>query len=398
MASPGETGSAIALLHSGNRLIMYNAVNGKARVQINIPWRWISMQLRQDRMSSGERIAALFSHEKPDRIPIMAWGSPFGTYNAGYSVTEAFDNPEKAFNATLWTWELYGWEPVGLIFGPTVLGAMDFGGEVRSPQGEYEGSEIIKSNPVQTEEDLLNLEMPDPKTAGRIPLWLEFAKLQEARGLPVTFCTRSPFTMAGNICGLERLCRWLMKRPELAERAMRMAIDHIFNVMGYWVETFGPEKVFVFMASASEANQVISPKHFEKFALPFHVQFQQRMKALGIQRFLWHICGDQNLNLPHIANLSSWKHPSILTFGHEVDLETAASLFPKDIILGNIDPSVIQFGTPQQIYQLCEIAIEKGRKAPGGYIMGPGCTLPAYAPPVNAYALRKAVNDFGWYE
>ena len=356
------------------------------------------MQLRQDRMSSEERMDALFKYEKPDRVPIMAWGAPFGTYNAGYSVTDAYDNPEKAFNSSLWTWEFYGWEPVGLSFGPILNGAMDFGGEVRSPKGEFEGADITKSHPVKNEDDLLNLKMPDTRTAGRISLCLEFARLQEAHGLPVTFGTRSAFTMAGNICGLERLCRWLIKKPELAERAIRMAIDYIFNGMGYWLETFGTEKVFVRLASASESNQVISPKHFEKFALPLHVEYQDRMKALGVKRFLWHICGDQNLNLPYLADLASWRHPSILTFGHEVDLEAAGKFFPEDIILGNIEPAILQFGTPRQVYDLCKTAIEKGKKAPGGFILGPSCTLPPFAPPVNVFAMAKAVNDFGWYE
>jgi len=341
---------------------------------------------------------ALFSYKKPDRVPIIAWGSPFGTYNAGYSVTDSYENPKNAFNASLWTWEFYGWEPVCLTLGPTVNGALDFGGEVRSPKGEYEGADIIKSHPVKTEDDLLSLKMPDPKTAGRIPLWIEFAKLLEKNGLSVTFCTRSAFTMAGNICGLDLFCRWLIKRPELAEKAMKMAIDHIFNVMGYWVDTFGPEKVFVFLASASEANQVISPKHFEKFALPLHVKFQERMKALGIGRFLWHVCGDQNLNLPYLADLASWRHPSILTFGHEVDLEAACKFFPEDIILGNVEPAMLQIGTPGQVYELGKTAIEKGKKASGGFILGPGCTLPPAAPPVNVFAMTKAVNDFGWYE
>ena len=356
------------------------------------------MQLRQDRMTSEERMDALFNYQKPDRVPMMAWGSPFGALHAGYTVTEAFEDPEKTFDACLWTWELYGWEPVGFIFGPTLLGALDFGGEVRSPKGEYEGSEIIKTNPVSNEKDLERLDMPDPKTAGRIPLWMEFAKHQAAEGLPVTFCTRSAFTMAGNICGLDLLCRWVIKKPELVRRAMRMAIDHIFNVMGYWVETFGAENILVFLASASEANQVISPKHFEEFALPMHAEFQERMQALGIKRFLWHICGEQNGNLPIIAGLSSWRHPSILTFGHEVDLDRAAKYFPEDIILGNIEPALFQFGTRRQVYEHCRTAIEKGKKAPGGFILGPGCTLPNTPPPVNVFAMTRAVNDFGWYD
>ena len=177
-----------------------------------------------------------------------------------------------------------------------------------------------------------------------------------------------------------------------------MAIDHIFNTLSYLVDTFGSEKISVWMASPSESNQVISPKHFEKFALPFHIEYQERMNGFGIKRFGFHICGDQNLNLRYLADLSPWPHPSVLSFGHEVDLEVAAACFPEDIICGNIEPAVIQTGSPGQIYELSRIAIEKGKKAPGGFILGPGCGLPPGAPPVNVFAMTKAVNDFGWYE
>ena len=57
----------------------------------------------------------------------------------------------------------------------------------------------------------------------------------------------------------------------------------------------------------------------------------------------------------------------------------------------------IQTGTPEQIYRLCRTAIEKGKRAPGGFILGPGCGLPVAAPPVNVYAMTRAAHDFGWY-
>jgi uroporphyrinogen decarboxylase len=136
----------------------------------------------------------------------------------------------------------------------------------------------------------------------------------------------------------------------------------------------------------------------EKLALPFHLEYHKKIKALGIERFGLHICGDQNFNLPILAEASPWQHPSVLSFGHEVDLETAANHFPEDIIYGNIEPVVIQMGPSQKVFELCRIAIEKGKKAPGGFVLGPGCGLPVACPPVNVYAMTKAVHDFGWYD
>ena len=356
------------------------------------------MPLRQDRMSSKERMDAIFEYRQPDRVPVTAYAEGFCCKNAGLTITTAYGDPAKTFYAMLRTMEQYGWDPVPQCFSHTILGALDFGGDVRLPQGEYEGGMVVKSYPVKTEDDVFNLKMPDPKTAGRIPLLMEFSKLQEAYGLPIGFLSRSPFTMAANICGLDQFCRWMMKKPELCQRLMKMAIEHTFNVIGYWVDTFGAEKIFTNLSSPSESNQVISPKQFEKFALPYHAEYQKRLKALGIKRLRFHICGDQNLNLPYLAELASWPHPAVLSFGHEVDLEVAAKYFPEDIIEGNIEPALIQTGTPQQIYELSKVAIEKGREAPGGFILAPGCGLPPAAPPVNVYAMTKAINDFGWYD
>ena len=358
------------------------------------------MQLNKEGMTAQERMDALFNYKKPDRVPLgnqfMSLG--FNTVNLGYRIAEAYDDPEKSFHAFLKTTEQYGWDQILQIFRHTILGALDFGGEVRLPKGKYEGALVVVSDPVKTEKDIESLQMPDPKIAGDIPKAMQFAELQEAYGIPVSFFSRSPFTLAANICGLELFLKWTIKRPELCERLMKMAMDHIFNVLGYWVERFGAGKIFAWLSSPSESNQLISPKLFERFALPYHEAYHKRLRSLGIKRFGFHICGDQNLNLPHLAEASLWGHPSVLSFGHEVDLEEAAKYFPEDIILGNIEPSVIQMGTPKAIYELCRIAIEKGKRAPGGYILGPGCDIPPMAPPENLHAITKAVNDFGWYE
>ena len=109
------------------------------------------------------------------------------------------------------------------------------------------------------------------------------------------------------------------------------------------------------------------------------------------------ICGEQNKNLPYWSQLD-FGDPGILSFGHEVDLEVAGKYFPQDIIYGNIEPAIMQEGSYQEVYELCRVAIEKGRKAEGGFIIGPGCDMPAAMPPLNAFAMTKAVNDFGWYE
>ncbi len=355
------------------------------------------MRLKQDQMSSRERIEALFNRRKPDRVSISMGATAFASRNAGLSITEAYGDPEKIFEALLWTVEQYGWDPIALRSRHTILGAHDFGGEVRLPKGEYEGAMVVVSPPVKNARDVQNLKIPDPRTAGAIELGMRFARLQRSHGLPATFFSRSPMTEAANICGLEQFCRWIIKAPELCRRLLDMTLVHISNVLQYWVDTFKAENVFIYMSSPSESNQVISPRHFETFALPYHLKYHEIIKRLGVTRIGLHICGEQNLNLPIFAEASPWVHPSILSFGHEVDLDAAMKLFPEDIIYGNIEPAKVQTESPGRVYEMARQIIEKGKKAPGGYVFSTGCELPKAAPPANVFAITKAVHDSGWY-
>lgn len=356
------------------------------------------MRLRQDEMTNIERIDALLNYKKPDRVPIGMMATGFNTVNSGYTVGDAYRDSEKSFQTMQWAAEQYGWDHIPQYSGHVLVGAWDFGGEVRLPEGEYEGAIVVESHPAPNEADIDQLSLPDVKTVGRVPEAMIFSQLQYQHNIPVFFFTRSPFSLAANICGLDKFLRWSIKKPELCHKLLQLACDHIFNGLAYWVETFGADQIFAWMSSPSESNQLISPKIMANFALPYHQKYHYNLRDLGIKRFGFHVCGEQNLNLPILSEASPWQHPSVLSFGHEVDLQVAAEHFPKDIIFGNIEPAIIQTGNANQVYELCKTAISKGKHFEGGFILGPGCGLPVKAPAANIYAMTKAVHEFGWYD
>lgn len=360
----------------------------------------IKMTTARNPISGEKRLEALFSTQKPDRVAIGSlWMSiGFNTVSTGGTVAEAYDDPVKSFDAFLKISDRFGWDRIFMCFRHTVLGAQDFGGTIRMPRGEYEGAPIVTAYPVNSEMDVEKLQMPDPKSAGDIPKAMQFAELQKSHGFPISFFSRSPFTLAANMCGLELFLKWLIKKPGLAKRLMQMALDHITNVLEIWVKRFGPANVFVWMSSPSESNQVISPRHFKQYALPYHIAYHERLQTLGIKQFGFHICGDQNLNLPFLADTPPWVHPAVLSWGHEVDLDAAIHHFPRDIIFGNIDPTALQYESADQIYERCRIALEKGKKAPAGFVLAPGCDIPLMTPPQNIDAMTRAVKDHGCYE
>ncbi|MCB2225449.1 MAG: hypothetical protein KQH53_02140 [Desulfarculaceae bacterium] len=343
---------------------------------------------------SPARLQDLLAGRPLDRIPVGSMSVGFNALCAGYTVGEILVDPDKCFQASLWTGAMMDWEPMPHYPSHSVWGAIDFGGELRLPQGPYESSLIITRHPVDSPVDLERLPMPDPRTAGRIPFAWRFAELQKQAGLPVFFSSRSPFTMAANIAGLENFFRWMVKAPSLAQRLLEMSLKHILAVLDYWIESFGAESLFVWMSNPNESNQVISPRHFAQWALPLHQRYFAALAQRGLTRVGIHLCGDQNLNLPMLAEADLWPHPTILSFGHEVSPARAGRLFPQDVIFGNLEPSLLQVKTPGEIHGMCGEIIKQGRSAPGGFMLAPGCGIPATAPAVNVYAMTQAAKDF----
>jgi uroporphyrinogen decarboxylase len=356
--------------------------------------------MRPDAMTAMERMMALMTGQKHDRPPFNLMSIGFSGRVVGLPLKAMYTEPQAALMAQLRAGEMFGCEPVTGI-GYASYGAWEFGGEIRMPQSEWEGAPSIVRTPVQSDEDIEKLELPDVKTAGLLPIMMECSKLQDSMGMPV-MCGASadPATLAANVVDAGRLCRLMIKKPKLAHRAMRLATDHLMQVWKYWAETFGGPKMTVVLFSPVAANQVISPQQFEEFVFPYQAELTEKARDLQLGSVTMHICGEQNLNLPIIKEmyLGTPEMPFVLSFGHEVDLEKAAKMFPDNILFGNVEPAVIQNGTPEEVYELTRITIEKGKKAPRGFILAPGCELPPMAPAYNVWTMRKALADFGFYD
>jgi uroporphyrinogen decarboxylase len=353
------------------------------------------------KMSRIDRIALLLKGEPLDRVPVSPFDMTCGTgwfctRNVGFPIEATYNDPERSFWAQVWTQEQYGYDG-NPTFGYASYGAWEFGGEIVVPNNESRQAPWVIQHPIQSKDDIDKLQLPNIKTSGIVPLTIQFSKLQESDNMPITFPCGSPLTYASNLVGLDKLCRWIVKEPSLVHQLLRICTDHILQVVQHWIENFRPEQIIPHDILPIEDNRIISPKQFETFALPYLKEVHEKVLAMGIKRFSTHICGEQN------ANLHFWKDipmgdPGIVSFGHEVEINKAIDYFgEKCIIAGNIEPTIIQTGTAQQLYQQCKLSIEKARNAPRGYILAPGCDIPPMTPPYHIYIMIKAANDYGRY-
>jgi len=352
--------------------------------------------MRQQKMTNKERIERLLSGRPLDRVPLYPFILGFCARNVGYPLATIYNDSQKSFEAQLWTQEQYGFD-WGPVYGYASYGTWEFGGEIKMPESSYEQAPTHITVPVQSEDDVDRLKLPDVRRAGCLPLAMEFSRLQAKQGTPITLVFGGNFTIAGNICPVDKLCRWILKKPELAHQVLRLATDHIVDAVKYWADTFGGERVITQIWEPLASNDIISPKQFERFVLPYMEESAEKILRMGVRHIFYHICGEQNLNLPYWAQVPMG-NPGICSVGSQIEITTAIEyLGDRAIIAGNIEPHILQTGTPQQVYELCQKAIEAGKKAPRGFMLMSGCETPPDTPPYNVYMMRKAIDDFGWY-
>jgi len=346
---------------------------------------------------SSDRVSALLEGQSIDRVPVFPFTLGFCARNVGYPIASIYSDAHKSFQAQLWTQEMYGYDGWPQ-YGYASYGAWEFGAEIRFPTGDWEQAPAYERPPVQSEGEVETLKLPDVKTTGMIPLAMEFSKMQKESGLPVTITLAGVFTIGANMCAIDKLCRWLIKNPPVVHKVLRLATEHISNVVQYWADTFGVEDTLVWIWEPSADNNIISPRQFKEFIVPYQKEAHEKILATGIKHIICHICGEQNLNLPYWAEVP-FGDPGIVSFGHQVDLTTAIKFFGDTcIVAGNIDPQIIQTGTPEQVYEISQQCIEKAKHSPRGYILMSGCEVPPLSPPHNLYMIVKAVNDSGWYK
>jgi len=345
-----------------------------------------------EEMTSTQRVAALLAGKEIGRVPFFPFSLGFSALNVGYPVAAVYSDPGKSYTAQLLTQHMYGYDQDPFL-GYAAYGTYEFGGETNFPTGDNIHAPSSVRFPVTSEKDIESLQLPDPEKAGMLPRALEFSKLQQQNGTGISVVLPGVFTLGVNLCGVEKLCMWLVNEPDFADKVLSLAADHILDVVSLWVDNFGVEVFMPQLWEPAAANSIISPRHFERFVLPHQKKLHERILALGVNHILCHICGEQNKNLPFWSQVPMG-NPGIVSIGNQVSVRSAIEHFgDKCVIAGNLATELVGQGTAQEIYDTARACIVEGRKAPRGFILMTACETPPLTPPYNFYMINKAVRD-----
>jgi len=338
-------------------------------------------------MNGKERILMACRMEKPDRVPVMPITHYHSAALAGMTIREYAQSGEKMASAVLAGYERFGWD--GFMLGCDVgVEGEALGGIVEFPDDAPPNLKqfVLGDNP----DKLKELKVPNPLKDGRMPVEIRATEIcikevgDEAFVQPYTAC---PMTCASQIRGVQTLMMDTIDRPDFVEKLL----DFTTNVvLEYGKALVDAGAHCILLGAALCSPQFTPPPFYRDKILLRHQKLIAALKEYGAPSVDLHVCGNISSIVPYMAESGA----DIFDVDWQMDMgKLKQDLKGKGITLrGNINPALIQNGTPEEIYEE-SVKVIKASGTDGGIILGSGCDVAHGAPFENLDMMLKAAMD-----
>ncbi len=341
-------------------------------------------------MESIERIAKVLGRGLPDRVPVGLHCYLLACRMLGGRFDEILRSGELQAEAQLKAWRTFGHDVIMLENG-VCAEAEALGCEIRYTA---DGPPHVAEPLIKDLDDIDKLRLPDPERTFPLNELVKATRIvKRETGGNVFINGRSdqgPVALAMALTGPERFLTMLME-PERRDWCLRL-VDFCSQVnvaLGQAQLRAGADSSTIGLAGRS----LISPALFDAFELPGARTFCAALRRSGGFAFV-HACGDETILLKNLLATGA----DCL----ELDPQTDAGKCKRVVqgrasVLGMIDPAqVMGLGTPEAVRnQAGQMLALMGPG--GGFIMGPGCALPADTPVENVQALMECARRDGVY-
>ena len=332
--------------------------------------------------SCKRRVLAALSGGKVDRVPATSLAGCGGTVTVDMQdaidihCPEAHKDAKKMAKLAVASYELTGIEnvrvPFDFVVEPEALGC-----EIRwgtSPQSlpSVSTHDFGKPEDLEMPENLLEM--------GRIPVVLEAIRIvrkEVGDFLPISSLVLGPFTLAGELAGVQRLLIWTVRKPDHVKKFVAFATDIILE---YAKAQYQVGSDIVQVSDPMASPNLIGPASFKKFAKP---ALNQIAESLGGPRLL-HICGETELIVPDMAETGF----DGISVDDSVDVARIKPLVGNVKVLGNVSSkSTLVFGSPDDVKKEARKALESGVD-----FLEPGCGFSPITPIDNIKAMVESVK------
>ena len=237
-------------------------------------------------------------------------------------------------------------------------------------------------------DDVTNRPIPNPRTDGRMPVYIEAAR-RVVKELGPNYWVRGaisgPFSLATSLVGLDELFPACLEEPDLAQAILHYAARIIKEFAQAYIDVGAGLVMFDSQASPD----MISRRIYEEFVLPVMKDLVRHFAAQGIRNVPLIIGGDTT----PIIDLLIQTGANNLLCDYTGDWGTWAAACRKAsrAVRRNFSPRLLETATPDEIYLAVGKMVSPGRDLPG-FIMGTA-VIPYGTATQNILAVKQACLD-----
>ena len=328
-------------------------------------------------MTPRERWGLLLIDERPDRPPTLPLITTHAATVFGCGLDVYCANGKVLAEAQLAARKRYRHDGFS-VFTDVGLIAEAFGSRYHLRADDAPILDAPVLNDIRQADRLVQ---PDPGSSGRMPAILDAVhRLHLAAGdeVPTFAYIPCPFTTAAGLRGVDA---WLMDtvlEPEAAEVVLELALEAAIRLADECVLAGALPVLVDPLASGS----VISPRTFERFALPPTRRLIRHLHRYDLDVTL-HICGDTSGLLDQIARTET----DLFSFDQLPIATARQALGAKIRLVGAVPPHGLLRSSEIDVAAVGAAQGAEGLANPAGFAFATGCEVPIRCDPDKLAAL-----------
>lgn len=322
-----------------------------------------------------------FIKQSPRRLmyPQMA---AFALKYTGYSMYDVYGDPQKQLEIARIVEERVPMDfSYVLDYGVVFVEAL--GMKLKRPLFDFPST---YDHSIRTVEDIHTLVPPDPIKSGLMPPYLEaIERIANAFDKPEMVALVGPFTLAGELAGVEHLARSVIKQPEFVQELVEFCTQIIID---FTVEAMARGGGIIQVSEPTAS--IISPKAFRRFVTPYLKRIFDRIHQENIWSAL-HICGKTNIYLDEMVQTGAM----VFSLDQIMNLAEVAKVIPGHIVIsGNIDPvETLLMGSASEVRKATEHLLQSMQDVEM-FMPSFGCDCIMATPEENVLAYIDTVKNF----
>lgn len=339
-------------------------------------------------MNELERFDNMINHRDIDRPPVicpMHAGTTALMKAATAYYPEIQKDPIKMARLAKAAHDIAGFENVRVPFDESVE-ISAFG--IKTGRKGMQRLPLVLQHMINKPEDIDTLHVPEPKSAGKVPVVLKAVEFleDEMSDVPIFLGIISPLMLALQLRGDHELLFDMEKDPDhlkvLLEKTTNFILEYVKEAAEIGVDQ-------IVLEDSLSNSDFLTLQNFKTFVEPYEDRIANEMRKDSIESIL-HVCG----NVPE-AQLERMVEIDVdaLSIDENVSISVAKRIGAKRhmVVIGNISPSkTLLMGNNGSIKEATMNCIDEGVDA-----VAPGCSLELYTPIENLISMTATAKRYG---